>query len=226
MQLSICILAHNQPLGVGRLLRSIGGELEVVIGDNSSEEECTSVLRGLSHVYRRVEDEELWRDGFGPTKQTLIDLASNDFVLIADTDEEWGVHFGAADLLHAGSLMRTRMLVEDAWVEHGRVFDRRSYRLLGLVHEAPYDRWSRKHWSECPFDGYFATITHHDSSTGEAYRKRKTSLYDNLIYRAYTRPELRTGIDRWWFDVHMKRLLQTGWMPSSYEEWKEGCHER
>ena len=221
---SLCILTCNQVEGTERLIDSIRAtkdlEVEVVIGDNSYDNEAAVKIGDLADTCFKVHDTELWTDGFGPTKQRIVQQARHPLVIIGDPDESWAID--TTDMLDDPvGVWRTRLEHEGKWVEHGRVFNSRAFRLLGLIHESPFHRRTRAHWSRMAPTQHFATITHHDDPGREEYCARKQTLYDNLLYRAHENKALRYGIDNWWFEVYMPGLLDIGWTPSTLQQWQE-----
>lgn len=220
---SLCILTHNNVVGVRNLVTSLWDIIdEVVIGDNSNIDEVTSELRHIADIYFKIDDMSLWANGFGPAKQKIIAKATNDWVIIADPDEKWVLNYKVVRNVKNNDypVYKTKLKHGDNWVEHGRIINKQQMRLIGIIHESPYHKATRQHWSKLVPDEHFATIIHHPHDDSR-YQLRKQILYDNLIFKAYKNPALRHGIDRWWFEVYMNGLLKQHWKPVGFDDWQK-----
>jgi hypothetical protein len=231
MRVSLCILACSQLEGVRRLILAMrkfpGLDVQVVIGDNSPDENDQRALRSMADTWLRVYDEELWYDGFGVVKQQIAAAAENDIIFIGDPDEVWEPAKNTEELLKSEfSVLRTQLCDcdgEPTGAFHGRVFDRRKLRLIGAIHEELYHRKSRKNWGELAPKFPVAKIRHLDRESPWWYRARKQVLYDNLLHRIYTEEMPRAGVSPWWWQTHWpERLEAGGFEPTSFEGWKEG----
>ena len=224
-QASLCILTCNQVDGVLRLLESFKAfdwlELEVVIGDNSKRLGAIDEFKALADRYLTVADRDLWYEGFGLCKGRIVRAAKNDLVIIADPDEEWAP-VDYEDLLEdwQGSVFRTQLIVEgEAREQHGRVFDRRAWRLRGMIHEELYHNKTRVNWGEEATDSTFANVVHHANLASSAYNSRKKALYDNIIHRIADNAALAVGTNSYWLNDYYPRLLESGFSPMTFDAW-------
>lgn len=81
--ISICILAKNSAATIRETLDSVASFSEVLILDNGSTDNTLEVARS----YPNVKVFEAPFIGFGPLRNQLAELASNDWILALDTDE-------------------------------------------------------------------------------------------------------------------------------------------
>jgi hypothetical protein len=234
MKVSLCILACNNSAGVKKLVSSVKSfsnlDVEVVVGDNSTIKEESETLKLLSDLYLRVEDHDLWFEGFAACKTKIIWYSSNNVVLIGDPDEVWGETLYSRLIESNNPILRTWLIHSDEIdtgnvVSHGRVFDKKKAKLLGRIHEEPYLRKGMKHWSEVAPSKPFAIIKH-SPRIDEDYLSRKNVLYDNIIHRAYLNHNQRHGINEWWFNVYWPRRLKEGFIPTTFEEWREDVRRK
>ena len=82
-RISVVIIVKNGGATLRATLDSLLGFKEVVLYDNGSTDDTLSIAVGYANV---VVHEGLFH-GFGKTKQTAVELASNDWVLSLDADE-------------------------------------------------------------------------------------------------------------------------------------------
>jgi hypothetical protein len=236
MKVSLCILACGQGERILRLTESLhefeGLEVEIVIGDNSPLPEQQEFNRRISDVWLPITDRELWFDGFGACKQKIVVAATQPWVLIADPDEQWhpiakdGGKWAHSELVameQAGGCPRVfrTALVEGGRVvaEHGRVYHRRDFRLMGMIHEELYSRRARQNWSLAAPMQPFAQVEHFNGDMGEAYMARKGVLYDNILDRITKDPSISTGTRVYWHREYWPSRLAEGFTPTSFEEW-------
>jgi len=236
MDVSLCILTCGQLVSTRELIESVrafeGLDVEVVIGDNTRKAEDRQAFSELADTYFPVTDEELWFDGFGPTKQRVVNAASNRWVVIADPGEVWSdVPGGGLELLESDEspVYKTLLYASDAsssnpdeGVQHSRVFDRKRVRLVGLIHEEAYLKRTFKHWSTVAKDQHFARISHSNFDGDSAYHARKNALYENLLHRIHVHPELRTGTNSGWYERSWPERLKQGWDGEmTFEQWQK-----
>lgn len=83
LPLSLCVITLNEEKNIRRCLSSVPFASEIIVLDSGS----TDTTRTLAQDLGAKVFNEAWR-GFGPQKQRAIDLASNDWVLCLDADEQ------------------------------------------------------------------------------------------------------------------------------------------
>jgi len=81
--ISVCILAKNSELTIGKTLASVHSFPEVIVLDNGSTDDTIRVAKSFPNV--RVV--ETIFSGFGPLRNEAASHASNDWILALDTDE-------------------------------------------------------------------------------------------------------------------------------------------
>jgi len=80
--LSVVIIAKNQEKYIGDAIKSAEFADEILILDSDSTDDTCKIAKQLG---ARVEN-QAWL-GFGPQKNKAVDLATNDWVFVLDTDE-------------------------------------------------------------------------------------------------------------------------------------------
>jgi glycosyltransferase involved in cell wall biosynthesis len=83
-QISVVIITRNAAVTLDKTLESVSDFGEVVVYDNGSDDATIDIAR--SHANVALHEGEFF--GFGPTKNHAVSLASNDWVLSLDADEE------------------------------------------------------------------------------------------------------------------------------------------
>ena len=81
--ISAVILAKNNEDTIKKTLKALQEFEEVVVYDNGSTDKTISIVESFSNVHLVEGD----FDGFGWTKNTAAKFASNDWILIVDSDE-------------------------------------------------------------------------------------------------------------------------------------------
>jgi hypothetical protein len=233
---SLCVLTHDNADGLYRLIDSVkafqGLEVEVIIGDNSSDPREQAIIRAVADEYFCVTDLDLWEDGFGPTKQKVVNMAHTEWAVVADPDEIWNPIAQPTGWAHltllggSSGVFRTAMPEENGhgkrYTYHGRVFRRKDYRIIGLIHEEVFSKRDRKSWNEVAPVQPFCAIDHRPDECSEVYLRRKRNLYDQLILRAGNQRDAHSGTSRWWFETYLPRRIAEGLRPMTFEEWQEG----
>lgn len=82
--LSVIVITRNEAGNIGRCLRSARFADELVVVDSGSTDGTVELARGLG---ARVAVAHDW-PGFGPQKNRALDMATGDWVLSLDADEE------------------------------------------------------------------------------------------------------------------------------------------
>ena len=153
MDLSICIITKNECNKLARLLASAEKmECEIVVVDTgSSDDTIETAYRYTDRVFFYK-----WRDDFADAKNLAASRATNDVVMILDTDE-WITGFGdlerenLSDLVskletetfgkdNVGRIKRINILEKDGerlenheWIN--RIYNRRFFEYEGRIHE-------------------------------------------------------------------------------------------
>jgi hypothetical protein len=231
-EVSLCILACNQVKGYVKLTESVrafdGLDVEIVVGDNSTDETARAFFRKHADAYIRISDRELWYEGFGAVKTKVANAGTRDLVIIGDPDEVWSPigdnHLRLLRPIVAGTappICRTALVENGICVaSHGRVFDRRHFRLLGMIHEEAYSKRKRMNWSVASGEIPFAEVKHDQSEHSSEYMRRKGVLYDNLLHRAYLAPDSSWGTRSWWWREYWPSVLEKGeFEPTAFEDW-------
>ncbi|HYO77551.1 MAG TPA: glycosyltransferase family 2 protein [Thermoanaerobaculia bacterium] len=90
MKFSVVIPMYNRAAFIGRTLRSClqqEGELEVIVVDDGSSDGSVDVVRGFDDPRIRIVQHETNR-GVGPARNTGVDLATGDWIVPLDSDDE------------------------------------------------------------------------------------------------------------------------------------------
>lgn len=84
MQLSVCIITKNEEKNIKRCLESLQGyDVEIVVVDTGS----TDRTREVAEQYTEAVYDFVWCDDFATAKNFAISKASNEMVLVLDSDE-------------------------------------------------------------------------------------------------------------------------------------------
>lgn len=246
MDISLCVLTRDRPELFQRLVKSLlafgrlsDDGLEVVVADNSREEASRQWYRTTADTYVEVSDEDLWYEGFAFAKGKAVRAASSDWVVIADLGEEWFEHGdGLIASIEANpscpafrtmcDLPRKVRAVQRGDVpwsslvqDHGRVFNQRKMRLMGVIHEAATSRRKGIGWATYARKHDPVALISHAAEDSRSYNLRKLTLYDHLLNMVYEQPELRAGTDPYWFEDYWPKRLAEGWQDVSFEAWQK-----
>jgi glycosyltransferase involved in cell wall biosynthesis len=146
--ISAVIITKNAANTLTDTLNSLKSFSEVIVVDNGSSDETQNIAKKYKNVSFHIDSFE----GFGPTKNKAVALASNDWVLSIDADEtvsealcltiqQWSTE---APVNHYGSLLRENHFMGRA-IQHGgwgndkliRLFNRRCFQFNhNQVHES------------------------------------------------------------------------------------------
>lgn len=144
MQLSVCIIAKNEEKNIERCLAALKpAGFELVVVDTGSVDRTKDIaLRYTDSVYDYV-----WCDDFAAAKNFAVSKASNDFVMVIDSDEfvEELDKDGLGRMLRehpdeVGRIHRRNTFLRKGvgqenreWIN--RIFDRRRFHYEGRIHE-------------------------------------------------------------------------------------------
>ncbi len=146
-KISVVIITRNEEKNIGRCLNSVRWADEIVMVDSGSADLTLEI--GRQSGCRIIQKEWL---GFGPMKRFAVSLASNDWVLSLDADEE------------VTEALRNRIekVFASPPAQHGYRVKRRTHylgqsiRFCGWNHDYPLRLFNRKH-------GTFNERTVHES---------------------------------------------------------------
>lgn len=147
MMLSICMIVKNAEQNIGDCLKAlIGYDWEIVVVDTGS----TDRTREIVSEYTECLYECPWQDDFALAKNFAVSKASNDYVMVVDSDE-FLEKMSAADvraleeqiLEHPNEVGRVRrkniFKAKDGRQENqewiNRIFSRKNFHYVGRIHE-------------------------------------------------------------------------------------------
>jgi glycosyltransferase involved in cell wall biosynthesis len=180
MNISVCMIVKNEEKHIYRALKSIPSQWEVIVVDTGSTDQTLDIIESIGAKPASFR----WKDDFSAARNYSLSLATGDYILIMDADEELGnnvdelisnsisLHPGKActviiNNIMDGEIKRHRMI---------RVFpNRESFRFFGEVHEQLY-------YNGKPAISYSSevTINHYGYSENEYKEKGKAERYLNL----------------------------------------------
>jgi tetratricopeptide (TPR) repeat protein len=142
-RLSLCMIMRDEEEHLARCLESVQGVVdEIVIVDTGSVDRSVEIAESFG---ARVLHEE-WKGDFAAPRNTAIDAATGDWILVLDADEELVDAAKVRDLLHDESmegycLREVNFIGEERGIESVvnsafRIFrNRPAYRYSGALHE-------------------------------------------------------------------------------------------
>lgn len=142
-RLSLCMIMRDEEEHLARCLRSVEGVVdEIVIVDTGSVDRSIEIAEGFG---ARILHEE-WKGDFSAPRNTGIDAATGDWILVLDADEELVDGARLRELLHDEAiegycLREVNFIGEELGVESVvnsafRLFrNRPAYRYTGALHE-------------------------------------------------------------------------------------------
>jgi hypothetical protein len=245
---SLCILAHNRIAETANLIGSLHGfsgiELEVCIADQESDQQSRIFAEQTADKFTEISDHQLWHKGFGFAKQKVVNLASNNWVIIGDPGEIWHdttahgschklsrairthnsvpafrTYYGRPKSVHA--ILDGKATVRALSGDLGRIFDKRKMAIRGWIHEAPLHKETGKLWAEWARRHKGVGLIEHDPRPVDpVYAKRKKLLYDHLLYEIVQDPKKRHGTDFKWWTAHWQSVVAPRYKNISFEDWK------
>lgn len=155
MNISICIIAKNESKNISRCLKSIANTgAEIVVVDTGSKDNT----KELAQNYTDKVYDYIWNDDFGAAKEFAISKATNDNILILDSDEFLVGNSNSIlkkvevqinqNPMKVGRIKRINILDENyyfsgddiiadkrsfEWIN--RIFNRRNFMISGKIHE-------------------------------------------------------------------------------------------
>lgn len=185
--ISVCIITKNEKEKLNRNLQSLSSyDLEVVVVDTGSTDGTTEMLEewksNNDKKFSLVCGEFAWCNDFSKARNYSISLASNDKILVLDSDEMiLKMNLSKLEkLMDKNSMKMGRLCINDKLEQNGiesfrksylcRLFDRRYFHYTGRIHEqvTPINKientLSELYYRteiEILHDGYYGDEEHH-----------------------------------------------------------------
>jgi len=219
--ISVAIITKNAGATLANSLTSLADFSEVIVFDNGSEDNTVSIAESFNNT--RVHTGAF--EGFGPTKNKAVDLASNNWILSLDADEavstellktlrQWSIDTPATKV---GLILRDNYFMGEA-VRHGgwgndwlvRLFNRSQYRFnSNMVHESiQLDAQAQQQKLK-------GTIDHNAvQHIGQFLDKvnRYSEIRQQQLYEKNKHMPLLLILLKTWFAFFRSYILQSGWI--------------
>lgn len=199
MKLSVCIITKNEKEKLEHCLRCLlPYDMELVVADTGSTDgTCEMVGQYTQKLYHFA-----WCDDFAAAKNYAVEQASNDLVMVIDSDEY--LHPLSQEAFkkaigqitsHPGEIGRicrhNRYHIGEEYREDtewiNRIFDRRYYAYRGRIHEQLVKK-GQKAEDSTGYDQTYRTVFHidHDGYEGSRWeRKEKAERNIRLLLQEY-----------------------------------------
>jgi len=144
-KISLCMITKNEEQNIGRCLQSVTEVVdEIIVVDTGSTDNTCQIAQGFGAKIQPF----IWNDNFSDARNASLDLATGDWILFLDADEELEKESGA--ILHSAVLEPEKegyfikivnVFGDDRCPERSadmvfRLFrNKKSYRFQGAVHE-------------------------------------------------------------------------------------------
>lgn len=84
-KISLCMITKNEEHNIGRCLRSIKGVVdEIIVVDTGSSDKTCQIAQDFGAKVQSF----IWNDNFSDARNASLDLATSDWILFLDADEE------------------------------------------------------------------------------------------------------------------------------------------
>lgn len=84
-RISLCMIAKNEEQNIGRCLQSVKGVVdEIIVVDTGSSDKTCQIAQGFGAKVQSF----MWNDNFSDARNASLDLATSDWILVLDADEE------------------------------------------------------------------------------------------------------------------------------------------
>lgn len=84
-RISLCMIAKNEEQNIERCLRSVKGVVdEIIVVDTGSSDRTCQIAQGFGAKVQSF----IWNDNFSDARNVSLDLATGDWILFLDADEE------------------------------------------------------------------------------------------------------------------------------------------
>lgn len=153
MSISVCVITKDESIKLKRCMESLKGYgFEIVVADTGSTDDTDKVIQQYADKIGKFE----WCDDFSKARNYSISLASNDIILVLDSDEwiESCDIKAVEELINknpkiVGRIERINDIASAQTNEIGherisRIFDRRYYEYKGRIHEQVSGKQSGK----------------------------------------------------------------------------------
>lgn len=85
VKISLCMIAKNEEFNIGRCLSSVKGVVdEIIIVDTGSSDETCQIAQSFGAKVQTFN----WNDNFSDARNASLELATGDWILVLDADEE------------------------------------------------------------------------------------------------------------------------------------------
>ncbi len=180
--LSVVLITLNEEKNIERALKSVSWANEVVIYDSGSTDQTVSIAQKMGA--KVVSGPWL---GFGPTKKAATQLASHDWILSIDADEEVSVELAfeiqnrlvKLDAQTAYRLPRLSFFL-GRWIKHGGWYPDYQTRLFNRVHA----NWNDLNVHEKVEASHYQKLTSHLNHyvfTGIEHQVHTNNKYSSLL---------------------------------------------
>ena len=183
MNISICIITKNEEANLSECLKCASKyPFELVVVDTGSSDNSVEVAKQYTDKVFYFE----WCNDFSKAKNYAISCATNDYVMVLDTDEfitvaemEQMEKLIKANPNKVGRIERVNVFVKnkdrnDNKERINRVFDRRQYEYVGSIHE----QVCRKDGAE--YETYLVPVSTRHTGYDGTPEERKRKSYRNI----------------------------------------------
>lgn len=144
MNISVCIITKNEANYLRECLSCLKKyPFEIVVTDTGSEDDSVSVAKEYTNKVFFYE----WSNDFSTARNYCVAQATNDMVMIVDTDEfvqdfDWDDFYKIVEMNHdkvgrinLNNVYRRNGILNSTNEKLSRIFDRRLYTYTGSIHE-------------------------------------------------------------------------------------------
>ena len=132
MSLTVVIITKNEEANLARCLESVSFADEIVLVDSQSTDRTIEIAKSYNARVSSVEFA-----GYGPAKQTAVDLAQNEWILSIDADEELTqplkeeiINLLSGDPACSGYTVNRRTNFLGKWINHSGWYPDRVLRMF------------------------------------------------------------------------------------------------
>lgn len=186
MSISVCVITKDESTKLKRCMESLKGYgFEIVVVDTGSKDDTDKVIEQYADKIGKFQ----WCDDFSKARNYSISLASNDIILVLDSDEwiESCDIKAVEELINknpkiVGRIERINDIASTQTHEIGherisRIFDRRYYEYKGRIHE----QVSSKQLGELIYEDVTVVIGHSGYNGTDEDKRRKAGRNIKLL---------------------------------------------